>query len=248
MATPAPAAMNKSLSIVGMGHSLTDYLQDFERHYKKPTSETWGINSVGVWLRPIDKIIALDNFRRDLTMEGGKHVQYVRNILDSGIPIISDVADPEWPQVEAYPLERVVRNIWPSARRDDHCRPGLANTINYALALAIADGFTEIRLYGCDFRRSDDKYLIYALADAHHDKPYWWPFHCRELVDHRRDLEPGEPQTMFLLGVAHQRGISIAIPPTSSLCDMDRAFYFYGYDRDQPKVFKDEEDGAANAA
>lgn len=222
-----------SISILGMGHSLSSYFQDFESNgYTRPTDEAWGINSVMSWLHPklLTMGIAMDNFRRDMEMDGGKHKQYVDNMLNSGLPIIADVAYPEWSHVTAYPLREVVSDIWPNATALDQIIPDLENTINFSIALAIHKKFDEIRLYGCDFRRKDSPPMLYAVGEALEKiKPWWFAYHDRDIVRGRRDLEPGEPCTMFLLGVAHERGIKVMIPKGSTLCNMDRGRYLYGY-------------------
>ena len=233
-----------SVAILGMGFSLFDYVQDFESGgYKRPTDEVWGINSVVSWLNPnlLTMGIALDNFHRDMEMDDGKHKQYVENMVNSGLPILADVDYPEWPNVKAYPLKAVLLDIWPNATSSAQIIPDLENTINFAIALAIHRKFDEIWLYGCDFRRKDNPPTLYAVGDAlEKTKPWWFAYHNRQIVQHRRDMEPGEPCTMFLLGIAQERGISIRITHGSTLCNMDRGRYYYGYQY-QPDPFNERE-------
>lgn len=226
MEAPSP----DSVSIIAMGRSLFDYLVAFERRYKRPTQHVWAINSAGVWLNDLDAIFAMDNFRRDMRIDDGKHRQYVSNLIHRGKRIISDVQDPDWPHVEAYPLSEVARNIWPHATTWDQCFPWFQNTIHYAIAYALWKGMKEIWLYGCEFCFSDDPYKIAAEAVDHNDKPYWWVYHMPSVVKHRRMGEPGLETTCWLLGIAHQRGVDVRIPNTSTLMNADRTPYWYGYD------------------
>lgn len=237
--------MSKSVAILAMGHSLSNYFGDFESNgYARPHDEVWGVNSVMCWLGPklLTHGIAMDNFNRDLKMDGGKYTQYVENMVTCGLPIIADVAYPEYPNVEAYPLKEVLDDIWPGAREfSGHVAPDLENTINFAIALAIHRKFEAIYLYGCDFRAPDNAYTIASVKEGLEEiKPWWFAYHDRNVVKHRRDLEPGEPTTMFLLGVAYQRGIHFQVTPGSTLCNMDRARYFYGY-QEQPKMWESDE-------
>jgi hypothetical protein len=230
---------SSSVSILGMGSTLFAYLQDFERDYRRPTDDVWAINSAGVWLHDVDMIIALDNFRRDLTMDGGAHETYVQNILKRGVPVMSDVTDSQWPQVQAYPLRDVICSIWPEAKRNEDCFPWFQNTCNYALALAIARKYTHIRLYGCNFMAGDNPYTIAALAQEHEDKPYWWAYHMRPANKGRQLGEPGLETMCWLIGIAHQRGIEIHIPDGDSLMNKDRAMYWYG-PNEQPDPFEED--------
>lgn len=238
-----------SVSILGMGATLSSYLQDFESNgYQKPTDQVWAINSAGVWLRNCDMLIALDNFRRDTFMDGGKHRQYVKNILTSGIPIMTDVVDAELFEeleippaaVEAYPLREVISSIWPEATSSSHCFPWFQNSVNYALALAITRGFKEIRLYGCNFVANDNPFTIAAVAQEHVERPYWWVYHMAPINKGRRLGEPGLETTAFLIGICHERRIDLWIANGDSLMNRDRAMYWYGYE-DQPDPFEENE-------
>jgi len=234
--------MVKSLSIIGMGSSLSSYLQDFESAgHRRPTDEVWAINSAMYWLSPrlLTHGIAMDSFWRDERMDDGKWKQYVANMRECSLPVYTDTADPDWPNLIEYPLAEVISDIWPGAKRMEDVIPDLENTINFALALGISREFDEISLYGCDFRLHDRQSLLFQRADELEKiKPWWFVFHDRDIVKGRRDMEQGEPCTMFLLGVAHQRGIKVSIPHGSTLCNMDRTRYVYGY-QTAPDVFKE---------
>ena len=246
--------MPSSVSILGMGATLSSYMQDFERDYCKPTDQVWAINSVGVWLRGCDMLIALDNFRRDTFMDNGAHRQYVKNILTAGIPVMTDVCDAQLFEeldippaaVEPYPLREVIANIWPEAKRNEDCFPWLQNTINYALALAITRGFTEIRLYGCNFLANDNPYTITSVAQADADNswplPWWFSYHRPGVNKGRRMGEPGLETTCWLIGICHARGINVVIPKGDSLMNMDRYAYWYGPQLDIDPFEEDEFD------
>ena len=236
MEPETPAAV-KSVSIIAMGHSRERYLHDFDRNnYSRPTNEAWGVNSVMYWFGPelLTHGIAMDNFERDMEMDGGIHKAYVEKMLGCGLPIMADVEYPQWPQVQAYPIDDVVDDIWSGPELP---LPDLENTINFAIALAIHRKFDELRLYGCDFRLRDDTSALMQVHGALEKiKPWWFIYHNSDIVKFRRDLEPGEPTTMFLLGVAHARGIKIHIAEGSSLCGNDRGRYAYGYQK-QPVIW-----------
>lgn len=233
-----------SVAILGMGHSLSQYMQEFESAgSKRFTDETWAINSVMYWLSPllITSGIAMDSMWRDERMDGGKWKKYVANMRGCGLPVITDKADPDWPNLQEYPLKEVIADIWPNAKSEQQLIPDLENTINFALALAIYRKFTEIHLFGCDFRAQDDPYKIAAVKDALENiKPWWFAYHDREIVERRRDREPGEPTAMYLLGIADARGIKTIVCPGSTLGGCDRPRYLYGY-QDQPDLFGEHE-------
>lgn len=233
-----------SVSILGMGNTLFSYFQDYEREYKRPTDSVWAINSAGVWCHDIDMIIALDNFERDLRMDDGAHVTYVLNILKRGVPIMSDVTYPDWPKVQAYPLREVIADIWPQAKKNEDCFPWFQNTVNYALALAIARGYKHIRLYGCNFVMGDSPWTLSAIAedDAKQNLPYWFAYHRPAINKGRRIGEPGLETTCWLIGIAHARGITVHIPAGDSLMNADRAMYWYG-PQTQPDPFEEDNDG-----
>jgi hypothetical protein len=226
----------KSVSIIAAGNSQFWYFRDFNKHYKRPTDHVWAINDVGVHLHDVDCIIAMDNFRRDIK----EHEQYVLNIVNRGVPVITDVADSEWPCTTPYPLRKVLDNIWPDAKDVQDISPPLYNTCNYALALALTEGYEEIRLYGCNFAGSDSLWTLHQEKMANPDKPFWWMFHMKSVLRKRADGEPGGPTMHFLLGVAHERKVKVFIPPNDSLAEMDRiaAFpHFYGYE-EQPEPYE----------
>jgi hypothetical protein len=89
------------------------------------------------------------------------------------------------------------------------------NTAAYAVAFAIHTGATQISLFGMD----------YTYPNVH-------------------DAEKGRACVEFWLGVAHQRGIKIKLPETTTLMDSmyPSAARLYGYDT-LDVVFDVQEDG-----
>ena len=239
--TPAPV---KSVAIVGMGSSDTQYKQDYESAGRKLfTTETWVVNSGAYWYGPemFTHAIALDDFERDEKMDGGKHAEYVRKIVGCGKPVIGPVLYDRWSNVEAYPWQEVRADIWPDAKSLADIIPDIENTITGAVALAIQRKFDVIRLYGADFCFTDDAYLVASIADELEPiKPRWFVFHDQRIVKERRPREPGLDGTMWMLGVAHARGIKVKVCRGSTLMNQDRGRYVYG-PQEPPEIFPSNE-------
>ncbi len=80
------------------------------------------------------------------------------------------------------------------------------NSVVYGISYAMLKGVKRIGLYGCDFHYPGAARSEQARANAE-----------------------------FLLGVAHQRGITIEVPPGSTTMDMHVPTKFYGY-AEQPTI------------
>ena len=133
----------ETVSIVAMGPTLMDFLQDCEGDYRRPSDHVWAVNSAGSWLHDVDLIVAMDCPRRDLKT----HRRYVERMMGRGLPVLTCEAYPEWPCTFAYPVEGVVDKIGRLPRVGSY----LNNSANYALAYALYLEASEIRLYGCEF-------------------------------------------------------------------------------------------------
>jgi hypothetical protein len=185
-----------------MGRSHGDYTASAAKWHSryKVADEIWAINAMGHVVHH-DKLFVMDDLRVFVKrMEKEGTPWYTDWMKTHDKPIITSVDYPEFPTSEPYPLERVVNEL--------HNPHYLNSTVAYALALAIADGFKKIILFGCDFT-----YPNYHL------------------------MEQGRGCVEFLLGIAHASGIEIEVAQTSTLMDnsVPRSHKLYGYIK-QPKV------------
>lgn len=224
------ARKNKSVLIVGLADQVspTKELLGSFRH-------VWAINNAGAHygFKP-DRIIAMDDLARDFKVE--KHKKYVRSIVDAGCPVYSARAHKRWPSVRPYPLASVLKHF----RMDESGCRLFDNTVNYAFALALAEGYTFIGLYGIWFVRPDSAHALHAseehfLAEGFRNAPRWFKYYGPATLCWRRPLEPGNEAVHYWLGYARAKGINIWIQAWSPLMNNDRAPYFYGY-QEQPEL------------
>lgn len=209
-----------SLSIVACGPSAWQYIARGMVECGRPTDKVWAINRMGLMI-DCDIIFAMDD-RRWLK----KHVEFggaVDALEATGNLIITSVAYPEYPNTKPYPLEEVrlhFGNIFePLDKLFD-------NSVNYALALAIARGYDPIWLYGYGFYDREDR----EYPEAKEGDPWWRTYYYRE--NQRAVGEPGIEATHFLIGWALAKGQSIFITQGSSIMNADRKPYLYGYHDD----------------
>lgn len=223
----------KSLAILGMGGSYSWFEYQIE-HGERPAEDIWAVNNVGIWLKDAqppfvpDLVIAMDDLKRD----EDEFADYVRDMTSLPYPLLTCTKH-DYKNTFEYPIKAVMKYLWPRATRMDECRPVIDNTICYAFALAIYRGYSTIFLYGCDFRFPDEPIMIDDWRMEHKGKPYWYVYHMAEPMMRRRDREPGLTTLCYLIGHARERGIEVRLPQNTTLFDMDRPFYCYGY-QDQP--------------
>ena len=194
----------------------------------------WGINNCWTQHKDVakarpDLIIAMDDLQRDWR-DG--HRKYVNSIVGAGCPVLTATAYAKWSATKYYPLTEVVKTIW----GEDHQTASkvLANTCGYALALAIVRNRNPIRLFGFEFVNPDKPWNLYRakrLVKKH--QPDWFRFYQKPMF--RNVTEPGVEGLLWLLGYAAARGIDVWIPETSTLLNLDRDDFFYGY-QEQPKL------------
>jgi len=133
---------NKSIAIVALGNSFSEYILAKIRSEK--FDEVWAINSMsGVIYH--DKCFMLDPPSRFLdTPNAGTQTDIMQDRLKAKIdvPIFSCCLDERCPDVVEYPLQEVIE------------KTGFAylnNTVAYAIAYAVAQKVSELHLYGIDF-------------------------------------------------------------------------------------------------
>jgi len=193
-APPSPVAMasgTKKVHILAMGSSRADF-DAIRLVEQRPEvllgAEIWGINYMGAITR-LDRIIHVDPVHAFL---GHAPVKDMCDwALRDGIPLYTSDPHPAYINHVLYPFDRVVQALGLHY---------LNNSVAYALALAIVEGYTEIGLWGADF----------SYPNAHMS-------------------ESGRACVEFWMGVATQRGIKMAVAQNSTLLDLYCKQQPYGF-------------------
>ena len=133
---------DKSIAIVGLGNSFSEYILAKIRSEK--FDEVWAINAMsGVIYH--DKCFMMDPPSRFLdTPNAGKQTNIMAERLKVklNVPIFSCALDERCPDVVEYPLQEVLQKTKYAY---------LNNTVAYTLAYAIAEKVSDLHLYGIDF-------------------------------------------------------------------------------------------------
>ena len=129
------------IAIVGLGGSYADYIS--ARIASQDFDEVWGINCIGAILH-VDKTFMMDPVSRFIDTENaGSQTGVAREFLaKNAAPIYSCIEHKDYPSIELYPLEKVVKDT------------GICyfnNTVAYAIAYAVWKKVKKICLYGIDF-------------------------------------------------------------------------------------------------
>ena len=129
------------IAIVGLGGSYSDYIA--ARVASQEFDEVWGINCIGAIIH-VDRTFMMDPVTRFIhTENAGSQTGVAREFLAKNTaPIYSCIQLADYPQIELYPLEEVVKHT------------GVCyfnNTVAYAMAYAIWKKAKQICLYGIDF-------------------------------------------------------------------------------------------------
>ena len=134
---------NKSVAIVGLGRSYADFVAS--RINSQTFDEVWGINCIGAVFQ-VDRTFMMDPASRFLDdIKSGKQTGIAREFLLGDTvrgPIYSCCLDERVPEIELYPLQKVI-----TATNYSYFN----NTVAYAVAFAIAHNVSKISLYGIDF-------------------------------------------------------------------------------------------------
>lgn len=134
----------KTVAIVGMGPSITDYMtetltQEFAPEF---ADEVWAINMASNCIQH-DVVFWLDDLNQQDAFKPGLFSALRRR----GKPVITTKAYPEIvPESYDYPLDPIAAMaiaVWG--------RPYLNNGVAMAVAYALYKGVKIIKLYGCDF-------------------------------------------------------------------------------------------------
>jgi hypothetical protein len=113
------------------------------------------------------------------------------NALKDNIPFYTSHPHPHYPNHVVYPMDRVV--AWGGISYFN-------TSVSYAIALAMAEGYNEIGLFGCDF----------SYPDVHL-------------------AESGRACCEFWMGLGSERGIKFSIGQHSTLMDMHCGQHPYGW-------------------
>ena len=129
------------IAIVGLGGSYSDYIS--ARVASQKFDEVWGINCIGAIIH-VDRTFMMDPVTRFIhTENAGSQTGVAREFLAKNTaPIYSCIQHADFPAIELYPLEEVVKDT------------GVCyfnNTVAYAMAYAIWKKAEKICLYGIDF-------------------------------------------------------------------------------------------------
>jgi hypothetical protein len=172
----------KSVAIVAMGHSRAAYISEAST---KPSewTEVWTLNGLAGVLCA-DRLFLMD----DLEIQQLRSVRnpYVRVLLDAAkkatVPVYTARKVEGYPNLVEYPLESVAGVLG---------LPALyaTNSVPYMVAMAIAEGFERIGIYGCDYTYGDGR------------------------------TEKGRACLEWWCGFAAARGVQIHVPATSSLLE-----------------------------
>ena len=186
-------AQKKRVNILAMGSSRADFdvLQLMEQ---RPDvlidAETWGINYMGA-VKRLDRIIHIDPVHPYLGHAPVKDM--CDNALKDGIPFYTSHPHPMYINHVVYPFDHVVRAL------GSHYLNG---SVAMAVALAIAEGYTDIGLFGADF----------SYPNAHVS-------------------ESGRANVEYLMGVAAGRGVRFIVAQSSTLMDAHCRQQPYGFFR-----------------
>lgn len=183
----------KKVNILAMGSSRVDFevLQLMEQ---RPDilvdAELWGINYMGA-IKKLDRIIHVDPVHPYLGHAPVKDM--CDNALKDGIPFYTSHPHPMYINHVVYPFDHVVRTL------GTHYLNG---SVAMAVALAIAEGYTDIGLFGADF----------SYPNAHVS-------------------ESGRANVEYLMGLATSRGIRFVVAQSSTLMDAHCRQQPYGFFR-----------------
>jgi hypothetical protein len=215
-----------AVTLIGFGHTVRPHLSTIRQ-----AEEIWAINnSHAEYGYTPDRIIAMDDLRRDEPI----FPRYVREIISARVQVYTATAYPEWINTVSYPLADVIATLGLSKRM---AQAAFSNTWCYALALAMHEGRKVVHCYGADFEPPDSMTDVeYARSRLKDEHPDWFVYYHPRLL--RAPTEPGIHGFTFLLGVAHERGVAVHFAAGSTVMDLDRDAFFYGYSQ-QPEIADD---------
>lgn len=187
-----PGPSRKAVNIIAMGNSKMDFFQAQMMETRPDIlkdAEIWTINYMGGQIR-CDRIIHVDPVHPYLGIPIVHDMcEYA---LRDNIPFYTSHPHPKYPNHVIYPFARVSAALGGITYFN--------TSVSYAIALAMADGYNEIGLFGCDF----------SYPNVH-------------------VAESGRACCEFLMGLGTQRGIRFAVAQGSTLMDMHTHQQPYGW-------------------
>jgi len=204
--------------------------------YVKTFDEVWALNTCAkeCGIKP-DLVIAMDDLRRD---HAADPAYCAKLFAGHKADVLTTVEYPEWPRAKAYPLAETIEALGVPLVLARHL---FDNSTNYALALAITRGADHIGLHGVSFCFPDKPggLEIYRTLDwagtKYENAPDWFKYYGKYALSERRPREPGIEACHFLLGLAVERGIAVSFGPKTTLLNLDREPYAYGFE-EQPEL------------
>jgi hypothetical protein len=188
---PADGRKRKKVCIVGYAEN--------SRHlawYDDPDCEIWGVNQVYRFIPRMDR-----NFQihRDWanTNKWAPGTDQRKWITEAPIPTYMIDHDPAMPNSVTYPYDRVRQELDLYDPADPDPRNGLdyaTSSIAFMFMLAIAEGFTEIGIYGIDLIIGREYFFEKACVEF-----YMGIAHARGIAVHR-------PENSALLWQSHRYG------------------------------------------
>lgn len=171
----------KKVIILAMGSSRADFdvmrlMEDRPEPLKD--AEIWGINYMGA-ITKLDRVIHIDPVHPYLGHAAVKDM--CDFALKDGTPFYTSHPHPFYNNHVVYPFDKVIQTI------GTHYLNG---SVAYALALAIAEGYTDIGMFGADF----------SYPNAHVS-------------------ESGRANVEYLMGIGTARGIRFVVAQSSTLMD-----------------------------
>jgi hypothetical protein len=209
----------KVVSLVALGASKTDFFNECMTtgNPRGLSDEVWVINKMGVVIKH-DMLFRMDDLSitydcNNKHYKGGTinekksvHATYDEFLRNHDKPIVTSKAYDDYPTSVEYPLEKVV-NLFGRAY--------FRTTPAYAAAFALMIGVKQLRVYGCDYVYSTNKF----------------------------QAEMGRANLESVLTVCMERGMDVWVAPKSSLFDTnlpdDEMMYGYKYPMD---IIPDPED------
>ena len=198
----------KSVAIVGLGKSWFDY--NLAKSHGVHFDEVWAINGVGTVIYH-DRVFMMDPASRFLdTEDAGGQTESMKNMLQEHEgPIYTCELDDRCPGLVEYPIEEVVTQL--------NCYY-LNNTVAYAIAFALWNEVSVLKMFGVDFSYKGNLHFA----------------------------EAGRGCTEFWLSKCIANGMQVEVAHTSGLLDTDvpAEQKLYGYHRlSNPLVVMADENG-----
>lgn len=188
--SPADGRKRKKVCIVGYAEN--------SRHlawYDDPDCEIWGVNQVYRFIPRMDRNFQIHH-DWDNEKKWAAGTDQRKWITESPIPTYMIAHDPSMPNSVTYPLLDVRRALGLLGENDDP-QTGLdyfTSSIAFMFALAIAEGFEEIGIYGIDLIIGREYFFEKSCVEF-----YMGIAHAKGIVVHR-------PENSALLWQSHRYG------------------------------------------